>query len=204
MGTKRASKDRDATRARVLALLHNVALLACLYLSTSAYLRAGSTPSTGLAGRGGSGGALAQPAGAGGRALGADAAGERVENRSLVAQSTTASTRGAGGGGAAEIGGAAVGALAAAGAPPSHLPLGAWAVHTPLGLLWNVTHFGRRDLPGSVKVMAGVWASSLATAAAWWRADPAAGKFFAPTCVWLTVAAALNVSIARLNRKKGE
>jgi tryptophan-rich sensory protein len=95
-------------------------------------------------------------------------------------------------------------ASAAAWAPPSLLPLGAWAVHTSLGLLWNVTHFGRRDLPGSVKVMAGVWASSLATAAAWWRADPAAGKFFAPTCVWLTVAAALNVSIARLNRKKGE
>jgi len=98
-------------------------------------------------------------------------------------------------------------ASAAAWAPASLLPLGAWAVHAALGNYWNVVHFGRRDLPGSVRVMAGVWLSAVGTCAAWWGADPAAGKLFAPTCAWLTIAAALNVSIARLNGgggKKGD
>lgn len=92
-------------------------------------------------------------------------------------------------------------ASAASWAPASLLPLAAWGAHAALGNYWNVVHFGRRDLPGSVKVMAGVWLSAVGTAAAWWAADPTAGKFFAPTCVWLTIAAALNVSIERLNRK---
>jgi len=95
-------------------------------------------------------------------------------------------------------------AAAASYSPASLLPVGAWAVHTLFGNWWNVVHFGQRNLPKSVKVMGGVWLSAAATAAAWWRADPAAGALFAPTCVWLTIAAALNVTIERLNRKKAE
>jgi len=93
-------------------------------------------------------------------------------------------------------------AAASSYSPASLLPLGAWAVHTAFGNWWNVVHFGRRDLRKSVRVMAGAWLSAAGTAAAWWAADPAAGKLFAPTCVWLTVAAALNVSITRLNAKE--
>jgi translocator protein len=90
-------------------------------------------------------------------------------------------------------------ASAAGWSGPSLLPIGVYLLHSGLGNAWNVVHFGRRQLGKSVAVMAGVWGSALATAVAWHKADPAAGRLFAPTCVWLTIAAALNVSITRMN-----
>lgn len=87
---------------------------------------------------------------------------------------------------------------------PTALALGAFALMTALGNLWNHTFFGKRQLRKSVKVMAAFWISLAGSIAAAHAADPAAGKLIAPTLVWVTIAAKLNHAIVSLNKDKWE
>lgn len=77
--------------------------------------------------------------------------------------------------------------------------MGFWALQIALNTLWTPVFFGLRRLRGSLPIMACLW---LAVASATWAhmaLDVWAGLAFVPYLAWVTVAAALNYSVARLN-----
>ena len=74
---------------------------------------------------------------------------------------------------------------------------------TALGNYWNVTFFGQRKMKRSVRVMAAFWGSVAATIAAFNSVDKNAAALVAPTLVWVTVAAALNYTVVKMNPGKG-
>ena len=74
-----------------------------------------------------------------------------------------------------------------------------WAMQAAFSTLWTPVFFGLRRLRGSLLVMAPLWLAVLGATVAHWRLDLWAGLAFAPYLAWVTVAAALNVSVARRN-----
>lgn len=74
-----------------------------------------------------------------------------------------------------------------------------WAAQTALAGLWTPVFFGLRRLRGSLLVMAPLWLAVLGATIAHWRLDAWAGLAFAPYLAWVTVAAALNASVALRN-----
>ena len=105
-------------------------------------------------------------------------------------------------------------ATVAAGATGAMFPTGAWykslnkptwvppnwvfpVVWTSLYLL--ISFFGLRRLRGSLIVMAGLWVAVAGATVTHFQLDFWAGLAFVPYLVWVSVAAALNVEVARLN-----
>lgn len=74
-----------------------------------------------------------------------------------------------------------------------------WAAQAGFSTLWTPVFFGLRRLKGSLFVMAPLWLSVLACCIAHWQLDTWAGLAFVPYLIWVTVAAALNVQMGRLN-----
>jgi tryptophan-rich sensory protein len=74
-----------------------------------------------------------------------------------------------------------------------------WAAQIAFNTLWTPLFFGLRQLRGSLPVMAGLWLSVLGATISCYQLDFWAGLAFTPYLVWVTVAAALNVEMARLN-----
>lgn len=74
-----------------------------------------------------------------------------------------------------------------------------WAMQAGFSTLWTPIFFGLRRLKGSLFVMAPLWLSVLACTVTHWQLDALAGLAFVPYLVWVTVAAALSASVARLN-----
>ncbi|KAK9805803.1 hypothetical protein WJX73_001710 [Symbiochloris irregularis] len=79
------------------------------------------------------------------------------------------------------------------------VPLGWFIAHLILGNMWNVSFFGRHQLKGSLYWMAGFWLSIAGSIALFWPVDPLSALLFAPTEVWVTIAAKLNYDIMALN-----
>lgn len=74
-----------------------------------------------------------------------------------------------------------------------------WALQIALNTLWTPVFFGLRRLRGALPIMAGLW---IAVAGATWthfQLDFWAGLALLPYLTWVTVAAALNLEVARLN-----
>ena len=74
-----------------------------------------------------------------------------------------------------------------------------WAAQAGFSTLWTPVFFGLRRMKGALIVMIPLW---LSVAAATWthmQVDTLAGLAFVPYLIWVTVAAALNASVARLN-----
>ncbi len=83
------------------------------------------------------------------------------------------------------------------------LPLMAFAVHLALGDTWNTIFTVERRLGAAVPVVIfGPWLSALIVTILYWQINPGAGIILAPSCVWLTVAAVLVLSIWQLNGKE--
>ncbi|KAF8071227.1 crtK-2 [Scenedesmus sp. PABB004] len=80
------------------------------------------------------------------------------------------------------------------------LPVGLFAAHLFLGNAWNVVFFGRREMEASTRWMGAFWATIAASIAAFARVSPLAAALFAPTQVWVTIAAKLNWDIVQLNK----
>ncbi|WP_179380757.1 tryptophan-rich sensory protein TspO [Jannaschia marina] len=83
--------------------------------------------------------------------------------------------------------------------PDNGFAMAFWALQAAFSTLWTPVFFGLRRLKGSLLVMAVLWP---AVAGATWfhlQADLLAGLAFLPYLAWVTVAAALNASIWRLN-----
>ncbi|VEP18706.1 TspO and MBR like proteins [Hyella patelloides LEGE 07179] len=83
------------------------------------------------------------------------------------------------------------------------LPLVAFVVHLALGDTWNTIFTVERRLGAAVPVVIlGPWLSALIVTILYWQIDPLAGIILAPSCVWLTVAVVLVLSIWQLNGKE--
>ena len=74
-----------------------------------------------------------------------------------------------------------------------------WASQAAFSTLWTPMFFGLRRLKGSLAVMAPLWLSVLGCTLTAFALDTAAGLAFVPYLAWVTVAAALNVQMWRLN-----
>lgn len=80
------------------------------------------------------------------------------------------------------------------------LPFIAFVVHLAVGDTWNTIFTVERRLGAAVPVVIlGPWLSALIVTVIYWQINPIAGVVLAPSCVWLTVAAALVFRIWQLN-----
>ena len=74
-----------------------------------------------------------------------------------------------------------------------------WALQIAFNTLWTPVFFGARNLKGSLPIMAMLWLAVLGCLVTHWQLDLYAGLAFVPYMAWVTVAAALNLSMVRLN-----
>jgi tryptophan-rich sensory protein len=74
-----------------------------------------------------------------------------------------------------------------------------WAMQIAFNALWTPVFFGLRNLKGSVPIMVCLWVSVLGATITHMQLDFWAGLAFVPYLAWVTVAAALNIQMVRLN-----
>ncbi len=73
-----------------------------------------------------------------------------------------------------------------------------WAWQIALNALWTPVFFGLRRLKQAIPVMALLWVAVAGCLVTHWAIDMGAGLAFVPYLLWVTVAGARNVSVARL------
>ncbi len=83
--------------------------------------------------------------------------------------------------------------------PDSGTALAFWGMQIAFNTLWTPIFFGLRRLRGALPVMAGLWLAVLGCTITSFALDFWAGLAFVPYLVWVSIAAALNVEVARLN-----
>ena len=83
--------------------------------------------------------------------------------------------------------------------PGVGLALAFWAVQIGLNTLWTPVFFGLRRMRAGLIVIGCLWAAVAVTLVVFARIDPVAGLLFLPYLVWVSVAAALNAAVLRLN-----
>jgi tryptophan-rich sensory protein len=74
-----------------------------------------------------------------------------------------------------------------------------WGMQIAFNALWTPVFFGLRNLKASLPIMAGLWISVFGATITHWQLDLWAGLAFVPYLTWVSVAAALNISMVRLN-----
>jgi tryptophan-rich sensory protein len=74
-----------------------------------------------------------------------------------------------------------------------------WAMQAGFSTLWTPIFFGLRRLKESLYVMVPLWVSVLLATVTHFNIDPIAGLAFLPYLLWVTVAAALNFTVWRMN-----
>lgn len=78
----------------------------------------------------------------------------------------------------------------------------AWSIQLVLNVGWSALFFGRRSPGAAVLVIMLLWAAVATTAALAARVRPLAGMLLLPYLAWTSFAAALNVQVWRLNRRR--
>lgn len=86
-----------------------------------------------------------------------------------------------------------------AGMEGSGTALAFWAMQAAFSTLWTPIFFGLRRMKGALLVMVPLWSSVAACLWHHMQLDFWAGLAFVPYLLWVTVAAALNASVWRLN-----
>lgn len=86
-----------------------------------------------------------------------------------------------------------------AGKPDNGLAMAFWAMQIAFNGLWTPVFFGLQNLRLGMIVVSMLWLTVLATLLALWQVDTLAGVLFAPYLLWVTIAAALNWSVWKLN-----
>mmetsp|Transcript_23582 Transcript_23582/g.54804 ORF Transcript_23582/g.54804 Transcript_23582/m.54804 type:complete len:302 (+) Transcript_23582:63-968(+) len=76
-------------------------------------------------------------------------------------------------------------------------------LHLCVGDTWNTVNNVERRLGAAVPGVLCVWASALAASFAYFQVEAFAGELLVPTCLWLTVAAALVTDTWRVNNTAG-
>ena len=74
-----------------------------------------------------------------------------------------------------------------------------WGLQITLNTLWTPVFFGLRRLRGALPIMGVLWLAVLGCLITHIQLDLIAGLAFVPYLIWLTIAAALNYSVATLN-----
>ena len=74
-----------------------------------------------------------------------------------------------------------------------------WSIQIAFNTLWTPVFFGLRGLRKALPIMAALWVAVLGATITHWQLDTWAGLAFVPYLAWVTVAAALNLSVARKN-----
>ncbi len=93
---------------------------------------------------------------------------------------------------------AAAGARAAVSAD-NGVAMALWSVQIALNALWTPVFFGLKRMRQGLLVLSALWVSVAATMLALWSVDSIAGMLFVPYLAWVSVAAALNLAVIRLN-----
>jgi tryptophan-rich sensory protein len=83
--------------------------------------------------------------------------------------------------------------------PGSGQALAFWGAQIAFNTLWTPVFFGLHRMGAAMVIMGGLWAFVALTMVAFWTLDPVAGMLFAPYLLWVTIAAALNFSVWRMN-----
>ena len=86
-----------------------------------------------------------------------------------------------------------------AGDPGSGPAMAFWALQIAANTLWTPIFFGLRRLRAALPVMGVLWLAVLGAMITHFRVDFWAGLCFVPYLAWVSIAAALNHSVARLN-----
>jgi len=74
-----------------------------------------------------------------------------------------------------------------------------WAMQGAFATLWTPIFFGLRRLKGALYVMMPLWLAVAGCTVACFQLDFWAGLAFVPYLIWVTVAAALNFTVWRMN-----
>ncbi len=74
-----------------------------------------------------------------------------------------------------------------------------WAMQAGFSTLWTPIFFGLRRIKGALFVMAPLWVAVLACTITHMQLDLWAGLAFVPYLIWVSVAAALNFTVWRMN-----
>ena len=89
-----------------------------------------------------------------------------------------------------------------AGLPGNGIALAFWAMQIAFNGLWTPVFFGLRKIRLGMAVVCVLWLSVMSAMIALWQVDQIAGLLFVPYLVWVSIAAALNAAIWRLNPKE--
>ncbi len=83
--------------------------------------------------------------------------------------------------------------------PDTGHALALWSVQIAVNTLWTPVFFGLHRIRAAMVVMVGLWLSVAATTVAFALQDTTAGWLMLPYLVWVTIAAALNLSVMQRN-----
>lgn len=86
-----------------------------------------------------------------------------------------------------------------AGLPGSGMAMAFWAMQIAFNTLWTPMFFGLRRMKGALIAMALLWVAVVGMLVTFWPLDWFAGLLIAPYVIWVSVAAALNLTVVRLN-----
>lgn len=78
-----------------------------------------------------------------------------------------------------------------------------WALQIAFNTLWTPVFFGLKRLKGGLVVLVGLWVAVAGTLVTVWPLDTVSGLLILPYLVWVSFAAALNVSIVLRNPGSG-
>ena len=81
----------------------------------------------------------------------------------------------------------------------SGLALAFWAMQIAFNGLWTPVFFGLKNIRLGMAVVSFLWLAVLSTLVALWQVDTLAGLLFVPYLIWVSIAAALNAEVWRLN-----
>ncbi|MFT4782399.1 MAG: benzodiazapine receptor [Paracoccaceae bacterium] len=89
--------------------------------------------------------------------------------------------------------------MRAAIAPDNLYAMAFWSLQIALNTLWSPVFFGLHHIRAGAVIIVSLWIAVFGATIALWDVDPVAGMLFAPYLLWVTIAAALNFSVLRLN-----
>lgn len=83
--------------------------------------------------------------------------------------------------------------------PGAALAMGFWAVQITINALWSPVFFGLKRIRSAMIVVSLLWVAVAVTLVSFSRLDGLAGWLMLPYLGWVTIAAALNLSVMRRN-----
>ena len=77
--------------------------------------------------------------------------------------------------------------------------MGFWALQMVLNTLWSPVFFGLHKIKAAAYVVVSLWLAVFGAMVSLWQMDMIAGLLFVPYLIWVSIAAALNLTIWKLN-----